>query len=74
MSQTIVVQDQNLMHTEILISAVIEDFLLTKNSRQTVRSYRGDLVAFFEYLEISRLSALAALSFPIMINKSRIPV
>jgi len=41
MSQTIVVQDQNLMHTEILISAVIEDFLLTKNSRQTVDGAQG---------------------------------
>jgi len=70
MSKNMAVQENGLAHLEILISEVIEDFLLTKNSSQTVRSYRSDLVAFFDFLEMVRLFELAALSFPVMIDKT----
>jgi len=69
MSQNITVQKNNLMLSGVFISDVIEDFLNTKNSRQTVRSYRSDLVAFFNWLDVMTLSELAVLSFPILIDK-----
>jgi hypothetical protein len=52
MSKFLIPQNEISTQTEILISDVIEDFLLTKNSFQTVRSYRNDLRSFFNRMEL----------------------
>jgi hypothetical protein len=41
MPKFLIPQNEISTQTEILISDVIEDFLLTKNSSQTVRSYHN---------------------------------
>ncbi len=46
MSQDLITHNE-LSNPEILLLDVIEDFLLTKNSAQTVRSYKNDIITFF---------------------------
>ena len=69
MPNNLVLQNE-LSNPEILLSEVIEDFLATKNSLQTVRSYRNDLRTFFDSLELTFLNDLALISFPVVVEKT----
>ncbi|GFO77915.1 integrase/recombinase XerD [Bathymodiolus platifrons methanotrophic gill symbiont] len=68
MSNFLIPKNEINLQTEILIADVIEDFLLTKNSSQTVRSYRNDLLSFFNRMELIFLNELAQVQFSLMVD------
>jgi integrase len=69
MPNDLVLQNE-LSNPEILLLDVIEDFLATKNSAQTIRSYRNDLLSFFNHLELTFLNDLALIKFPVVVEKT----
>jgi len=54
----------------IFLVEVLDDFLLTKNSAQTVRSYQNDLLAFFNRLDLISLKELAVMPFPAVVDQT----
>lgn len=55
--------------TSIPLIDVVEDFVLTKNSKHTQRAYRSDLVWFFNTLDIVMLEDLADYQLPEMVSR-----
>ncbi len=70
MSQNLISKNELISNPEIILLDVIEDFLATKNSAQTVRSYRNDLLTFFDRLELTFLNDLALIQFPVVVEKT----
>jgi site-specific recombinase XerD len=57
-------------NTEILISDVLDDFLNTRNSQHTIRSYKNDLSTYLNFLDLSFLNDLGAIQFPNLVEKT----
>ena len=64
-------QTHSLQNPEILLIDVIEDFVTLKKSLHTQRSYKSDLIAFFNSLEVCFLNDLALIPYPTVVDKIR---
>ena len=62
-------QAHSLQNPEILLIDVIENFVSLKKSRHTQRSYKSDIVSFFNHLEVTFLNDLALVPYPIIVDK-----
>ena len=62
-------QTHSLQNSEILLIDVIEDFVSLKKSRHTQRSYKSDIVSFFNHLEVTFLNDLALIPYPVIVDK-----
>ena len=68
---TNLIQQNNLAkNTEILISNVLEDFLNTRNSQHTIRSYKNDLSAYLNDLDLCFLNDLGLIQFPNLVERT----
>ena len=63
-------QNNLAQNAEIVISDVLDDFLNTRNSQHTIRSYKNDLSTYLNYLDLIFLNELGLIPFPNLVERT----